>query len=714
MKYRSLITCCVVLLIVLTFVSAVTYAAVPNQINYQGFLTDADGNPADGTYNISFAIYNTPEGVTSLWGESREVTVTNGIYNVILGQGIPIEPNILDGDGNLYLGVTVEGDAEMLPRQKLTATAFSLKAAKADSVSNGAITSVMIADDAVDSNKVANDAITSAKILNDTVTADDIHDGSGSGLDADKLDGLEASYFMPSGEDNWVDETGDSMTGPLSVPYLQIDGSTAFKAENHNTFLGLNVGTSNTTGSSNTFIGEQAGSANTHGNWNTFIGRQSGDANTTGYSNTFIGGVSGLLNTTGNSNTFIGGSAGYANTIGQFNTFIGEQAGHDNSEGNWNTFIGRQSGDENTIGSSNTFVGGAAGHLNTTGYYNTFIGASAGAVNTEGSWNTFIGRQSGDANTTGYSNTFVGGVSGQANTTGYSNTFIGGSAGYANTTGLYNTFMGDSAGHDNTIGFSNTFIGGLAGNDNSTGQQNTFIGASTGHSNTTGHYNTFIGENAGYTNETGNGNLFLGYRAGYNETDSNKLYIANSDTSTPLIYGDFGEQELTINGDLAVSGGIEFSNGTVQTTATAPTWHQILPAADRFELVMGDNAVLDKETGLVWAKDANQFGAVSWINAITECRGFSILNRMGWRLPTAEELLSLVDPSQSDPSLPDGHPFINVMTSTYWTSTTSESDSERAWWVSFHNGVTGWDGYKTGTCYVWPVRGGNGYATGRW
>jgi hypothetical protein len=37
----------------------------------------------------------------------------------------------------------------------------------------------------------------------------------------------------------------------------------------------------------------------------------------------------------------------------------------------------------------------------------------------------------------------------------------------------------------------------------------------------------------------GSGNVFLGYQAGYNETGSNKLYIANSSTSTPMIYGDF-------------------------------------------------------------------------------------------------------------------------------------------------------------------------------
>ena len=44
---------------------------------------------------------------------------------------------------------------------------------------------------------------------------------------------------------------------------------------------------------------------------------------------------------------------------------------------------------------------------------------------------------------------------------------------------------------------------------------------------------------AGFSNTAGSGNVFLGNEAGYKETGSNKLYIDNSDTSTPLIYGQF-------------------------------------------------------------------------------------------------------------------------------------------------------------------------------
>ncbi|WP_425509582.1 hypothetical protein, partial [Xanthovirga aplysinae] len=56
-----------------------------------------------------------------------------------------------------------------------------------------------------------------------------------------------------------------------------------------------------------------------------------------------------------------------------------------------------------------------------------------------------------------------------------------------------------------------------------------------------------LGSHSGYTS-TGSSNVFIGYAAGWFETGSNKLYIANDATSTPLIYGDFANKTLTFNG----------------------------------------------------------------------------------------------------------------------------------------------------------------------
>jgi len=55
---------------------------------------------------------------------------------------------------------------------------------------------------------------------------------------------------------------------------------------------------------------------------------------------------------------------------------------------------------------------------------------------------------------------------------------------------------------------------------------------------------------------TGSNNIFIGYQSGFNESGSNKLYIDNSNTTTPLIYGDFSKDSLSINGKLNISGSV--------------------------------------------------------------------------------------------------------------------------------------------------------------
>jgi hypothetical protein len=99
----------------------------------------------------------------------------------------------------------------------------------------------------------------------------------------------------------------------------------------------------------------------------------------------------------------------------------------------------------------------------------------------------------------------------------------------------------------------NIFIGFKAG-QSTKGGQNTVIGNYAGIANIYGDFNTYLGYRAGYSNIDGDSNVFLGYQSGYNETGSNKLYIENSDSSAPLIYGEFDNDFVEINGDLYVMG----------------------------------------------------------------------------------------------------------------------------------------------------------------
>jgi len=88
------------------------------------------------------------------------------------------------------------------------------------------------------------------------------------------------------------------------------------------------------------------------------------------------------------------------------------------------------------------------------------------------------------------------------------------------------------------------------------GTNNLFVGTNAGQANTLGISNTYIGWGAGLS-ATGSGNVFLGMNAGANETGSNRLYIDNSNISTPLVYGEFDTNLLKINGNLDVTGAVK-------------------------------------------------------------------------------------------------------------------------------------------------------------
>ena len=232
------------------------------------------------------------------------------------------------------------------------------------------------------------------------------------------------------------------------------------------------------------------------------------------------------------------------------NVFLGQGAGNltgttSSSNGNKNSFIGYQAGYLNTLGRENVFNGYRTGYNNTIGRENVFTGSEAGYSNTSGRENVFDGYQAGYFNTTGANNVFTGNKAGYTNTTGGSNIFTGYQTGYSNTTGNNNLFNGNQAGYSNTTGYGNVFNGYRAGYDN-----------------TSGKYNLFNGYRAGYNNTTGDYNIFLGYQSGHNETGSNKLYIENSSSATPLIYGEFDNDIVKVNGSF-ISTGILYPNAGV-------------------------------------------------------------------------------------------------------------------------------------------------------
>ena len=220
------------LFFILTLFGAVSDAAIPQKINYQGYITNAAGVPVNGTVQIVSSIYNVSSGGSALWTETQNITVTHGVYNVVLGD---VTPMPLPFDVPYYLGIKVGTDPEMTPRSPLTAVpyAFTANYALSAPIGVGIITSSNIQDGtitnadisptaAIDFSKLSGVAssshnhdatyvnegqassITSAMIVDGAVTDAKITGPiSGSkisttGLDADTLDGQHASAFALS------------------------------------------------------------------------------------------------------------------------------------------------------------------------------------------------------------------------------------------------------------------------------------------------------------------------------------------------------------------------------------------------------------------------------------------------------------------------------------------------------------------------------------
>jgi hypothetical protein len=158
------------------------------------------------------------------------------------------------------------------------------------------------------------------------------------------------------------------------------------------------------------------------------------------------------------------------------------------------------------------------------------------------------------------------------------------------------------------------------------------------------------------------------------------------------------------------------ASAQVSTTANGPyyatpSWDQKLPT-NRFVILANWNneAVLDRETGLVWERSPDTTRRTWTDNAQFLCNNRSVGGRKGWRLPGVQELASLVDPTVAPlaPPLPASHPFLNVQSSFYWSATSSANNTDYAWAVGFDGSGFVSDGVKSSTNYVWCVRGGQG------
>jgi hypothetical protein len=128
---------------------------------------------------------------------------------------------------------------------------------------------------------------------------------------------------------------------------------------------------------------------------------------------------------------------------------------------------------------------------------------------------------------------------------------------------------------------------------------------------------------------------------------------------------------------MGVTGSLDPSTIPAPTMKTLdeipPTWSQALPDAQRFELVLEDAAVLDKQTGLVWERTPNT-AKYDWKGAISHCTQLEVGHRKGWHLPTIEQLMSLGSADLFNVAFPYGDGRVNL-----WSVTTNFYAPQSAW-----------------------------------
>ena len=101
--------------------------AVPQIINYQGKVTNADGTGISGNINMEFRLYTSESGTMPIWQETHNsVPVSNGLFSVLLGSIVPF-PDSVDFSAAYWLEVEIN-DETMSPRERLSSSPYAIRA----------------------------------------------------------------------------------------------------------------------------------------------------------------------------------------------------------------------------------------------------------------------------------------------------------------------------------------------------------------------------------------------------------------------------------------------------------------------------------------------------------------------------------------------------------------------------------------------------------
>ncbi|AUX43253.1 hypothetical protein SOCE26_046970 [Sorangium cellulosum] len=165
------------------------------------------------------------------------------------------------------------------------------------------------------------------------------------------------------------------------------------------------------------------------------------------------------------------------------------------------------------------------------------------------------------------------------------------------------------------------------------------------------------------------------------------------DLFTSMFSGGFYWSASDVADDEDRAWGVRASDGTVQYRGkTEVDMSRALCVAGEvmappeLSAADGDARVLDTTTGFVWQRNITGIG-YAWREALAHCEGLELAGHDDWRLPSAKELLSLIDDRRSGPALDDDI-FTGASAGVFWSSTPALGSADTAFTVNFSNGAS--------------------------
>lgn len=201
---------------------------------------------------------------------------------------------------------------------------------------------------------------------------------------------------------------------------------------------------------------------------------------------------------------------------------------------------------------SSVFIGDSAGaNDDKVTNLNVFIGTRSGQFNDGGRRNVAIGYQSLQSNASENDNIAIGSMAANGAASVRRSIAIGTNTLQINSAEDFHVAIGHGIMPIQATGNNNLAMGNGALASSTAARSSTAVGVSAMGNNVSGVANVAIGTNAGLNSSSSS--IYVGHQAGRQEISGGRLYIDNSNTTSPLIWGNFFSNTIQVNGNLHIS-----------------------------------------------------------------------------------------------------------------------------------------------------------------